>query len=62
MTACMCHVTLCSDELVQHISTQLIPQIQQTEEACNELDAAASQAGKALYYVCMLSVIPCLLS
>jgi len=55
----MCHVTLCSDELVQHISTQLIPQIQQTEEACNELDAAASQAGKALYYVRM---IPCLLS
>ena len=38
-----------STELVQHMNTELITKIQELEEACNELEAAASQTGTVLH-------------
>ena len=47
----MSPTTPVSTELVQHMNTELITKIQGLEEACNELEAAASQTGTE-HYVC----------
>lgn len=49
----MSPTTPVSTELVQHMNTELITKIQELEEACNELEAAASQTGTERY-VCAL--------
>ena len=43
-----------STELVQHMNTELITKIQELEEACNELEAAASQTGTERYVCAFL--------
>ena len=47
----MSPTTPVSTELVQHMNTELITKIQELGEACNELEAAASQTGTE-HYVC----------
>ena len=50
----MSPTTPVSTELVQHMNTELITKIQELEEACNELEAAASQTGTERYVCAFL--------